>query len=135
MDNKCLSKETKDLLVGIAEELIVGSKISKNAFVAAAIEMGDAPAARIIINYIDKLGDKYIPDELDPKINEACTLAIAGNYVLAAQKVGEILDSVIDLKKVEDNIEKIVFVDGLTFCARMILLFIEKRKQEDLEQL
>lgn len=128
MDGKFFTQETKDLIVKVGEDLIVGSEISKNAAVATGIEILDGPAIRLFVNYIDKLADQKIPDEFDAAINETIKMAIAGNYEEAIEAIGTLIDSIVDIPVLDDQLEKLLFVDGLKFIARIIQNWIEKKK-------
>jgi hypothetical protein len=128
MDGKFFTQETKDLIVKVGEDLIVGSEISKNAVIATGIEILDGPAIRLFVNYIDKLADQKIPDEFDAVINETIKMAIAGNYEEATEAIGTLIDSIVDIPVLDDQLEKLLFVDGLKFIARIILNWIEKKK-------
>lgn len=128
MDGQVLTKETKKLIVVIGDDLIKGDMITKNKLLAGLIELGDGPILNVVIEFIDAQGDKVIPDELDAKINEACNLAIKGQFEEAAGVAGEVIDQLVDLEKVDDSIEHLVFVDGLKFMVRNIQLYIEKNK-------
>jgi hypothetical protein len=128
MDGKFFNQETKDLIVKVGEDLIVGSEISKNAVIATGIEILDGPAIRLFVNYIDRLADQKIPDEFDATINETIKMAIAGDYEEATEAVGTLLDSIVDIPVLDDQLEKLLFVDGLKFIVRLIQNWIEKKK-------
>ena len=120
MDGKFLSDGTKKLIIDVLDDL---TKLG-------VFELIERPAYSILLNQVDKYADKVVPDEYDGKINEIATLALNGQYEEAAGKGGEIIDALVNLEKVNDEIEKLVFVDGLKFIVRQILLFIEKRKSD-----
>ena len=119
-DGKFLTDATKDALVDVLDNL---TKLG-------IFEPLERPAYRIVLNQVDKYADKYVPDELDDKINDAATLALNGEYEEAAGKAGEIIDFLVNLEKVDDSIEKLVFVDGLKFVVRQLVLFIESKKKD-----
>lgn len=118
-DGKFLTDETKDVLVDVLDGL---TKLG-------ILEPLERPAYRIVLNQIDKYADKVVPDEFDELINSAAQLALNEEYEAAAGIVGQILDDLIDLEKVEDTTEALIFVDGLKFIVRQILLYIEKREE------
>lgn len=120
MDGKFLSDKTKDLLVGILDEL---TKVK-------LLEPLDGPMYRIVINKVDQYADTVVPDVLDDQINAAAELALEGHYELAAEHVGIIIDELVDIEAVNDEIEKLVFVDGLKFLVRQLQLYIEKKRNE-----
>lgn len=119
MDGKFFSEETKDLIVSVGDDLIKGNAI---------VEMADGPALRIVVNYLDKLGDKHVPDNFDQPINDCIGLAMSGNFEEAAQMIGETIDKIVDIPKVNEELEKLLFVDGFKFIARSIQVWIEKKK-------
>lgn len=120
MDGKFLTEKTKDGIIEVLDEL---TKLGM-------FELIERPAYRIILNQIDIYADKIVPDEYDTLINETITLALSGEYELAAGKAGEIIDGLVNIEAVNDDIEKLVFVDGLKFIVRQIQLYIEKKKVE-----
>lgn len=122
MDGKFFTDKTKDGLVKIIDDNIKGNVL---------VEMIDGPLARAAVNVVDSYGDKHIPDKYDDKINLAVNMALDGDYENASQQAGEILDDVIDLQKVDDSTEKLIFVDGLKFIVRQIIYFIERRKKNE----
>jgi hypothetical protein len=117
-DGKFFTDSTKDLIVDVLDGLKDWG----------LLEPVEKPVYRIVLNQVDKYADKFIPDEFDAKINEVAQLALNGQYEEAAGKGGEIIDALVNFEKVDDSIEKLVFVDGLKFIVRQILLFIEKKK-------
>ena len=119
MDGKVFSKETKDLVVSVIDDVVK---------VPVWAEPFDGIAFRVIINFIDKEGDKIIPDTFDANINAIIQKALSGGYEEAAAIAGEALDDLIDVPYLEDEIEKLVFVDGARFVVRLIQNWIEKKK-------
>lgn len=119
MDGKVFQEETKVAIVKMIDDAV------KLPFWA---EPFDGIAAKGLVNFIDKEGDKYIPDKFDPVINETVNLAIAGKYEDAAAKAGEALDAAIDIPYAPDEIEALLFVDGAKFIVRFIQNWIEKKK-------
>ena len=117
-DGKFFTDETKDLIVDILDNL---TKLG-------ILEVLERPAYKIVLNQVDKYADKVVPDIYDDQINEVVTLALSEQYEEAAEKAGIIIDDLVDLEKVNDDIEKLVFVDGLKFIVRQIQLYIEKKK-------
>lgn len=121
MNGKFFSEETKDMIVKVGDDLIKGNAI---------VEMADGPALRIVVNYLDKIGDKYVPDNFDTPINEAITAALNGQFEEAAGQIGITIDAIVDIPKVDDELEKLLFVDGLKFIARSIQVWIEKKLRD-----
>ena len=120
MDGKVFTKETKELIVNLADELVEAP---------IYIEPFDGVAFRILVNLIDKYGDKVIPDEFDEAINDSVLLALAGEYEAAAAVIGEAIDAVVDIPYIEDDIEALVFIDGAKFLVRIIQHWIESKKK------
>ena len=118
MDGKFLTYETKDIIVKVLDELT-------NVGIFEPLEK---TAYRIALNQVDKYADKVVPDEYDALINNVATLALNKQYEEAAGEAGKIIDGLINIEAVSDDIEKLVFVDGLKFIVRQIQLFIEKKK-------
>lgn len=118
MDGKFLSDSTKDALIDIIDAT---TKLG-------VFEMVERPILRFSINQVDKYADKHIPDKYDDLINAACELALSGEYVEASGVCGEIIDDLVNFSNIDDNIEKLVFVDGLKFLVRQVQFYIEKKK-------
>lgn len=120
MDGKVFTKETKKALVKMLDDLID---------LPWYLEPLDAPGFNMLIGFIDKYGDKYIPDEIDPLINESIMAAMAGNYDLAAEKASTALNAVIDVPLIEEDQEQAVFLSGITFLINLIKSWVENKKQ------
>jgi len=120
MDGKFLTKDTKKNIIEILDGLTN----------LGIFEIVEKPAYTLILNQIDKYADKVVPDEYDNMINDISELALNGYYEKAAEKAGIIIDGLIDFEKVNDSIEKLVFVDGLKFIVRQIQFYIEKKKSK-----
>jgi len=118
MDGKFFSESTKEVIIDVLDGL-------KDFGIYEVVER---PIYRIVLGQVDKYADKVVPDELDEKINLAAQLAINGDYEKSAEQVGEIIDILVNIEKIDDNIEKMIFVDGLKFVVRQILLYVEKKK-------
>jgi hypothetical protein len=117
-DGKFFTDDTKDLIVDVLDGL---TKLG-------ILEALERPAYRIVLNQVDKYADKAIPDIYDAQINEVVILALNKEFEKAAEKAGRIIDDLVDFEKINDDIEKLVFVDGLKFIVRQIQLYIEKEK-------
>lgn len=120
-NGKFFTDKTKDLIVDVLDGL-------KNWGILEPIEK---PLYRIVLNQVDKYADKVVPDVYDDKINELAQMALAGDYVEAAGLGGEIIDDLVNFEKLDDSVEKLIFVDGLKFIVRQIILYIEKKKEEE----
>lgn len=120
MDGKFFTNETKDLIVEVLDEL-------KNWGILEPVEK---PIYRIGLNQVDMYADKVVPDEYDAKINEVVRLALDNQFEEAAELAGEIIDDLVNLENVNDEIEKLVFVDGLKFFVRQIQLYIQKKREQ-----
>lgn len=119
MDRKFISKETKKLALEVIDK----------ATNFGIFEPLEKPIYGFVIDKVlDKYGDKFVPDRYDPLINKACFFALSGDYEEAAGAVGEILDDMVNLEALADTTEKLIFVDGLKFFVRQIMLYVEKRK-------
>lgn len=119
MDGKVFSKETKDLIVKVADDVVK---------LPALIEPFDSMAFSILVNFIDKQGDKVIPDKFDGLINVTVALALNKQYEEAAAEAGSALDALIDIPYLDDEVEKLLFVDGAKFLVRLLQNWIEKKK-------
>lgn len=121
MDGKFFKDETKDGIVKVLDE----------ATNVGVFEVVEKQAYRIVLNQIDKFADKHVPDSLDDAINATVIYALSGAYEAAAESAGRIIDDLVDIEKVSDDIEKLVFVDGLKFVVRQLQMYIENRKNKD----
>jgi hypothetical protein len=118
MDGKFLTDKTKDALVEVLDELTS----------VGIFEIVEKPAYRIVLSQVDKYADKVVPDEYDKLINDAALLALNKQYAEAAEVVGTIIDGLVNIEALSDDVEKLVFVDGLKFIVHQIQLYIEKKK-------
>ena len=85
-DGKIFSKETKELIVSVGDDMI------KLPFYA---EPFDGPALRVLINFIDTKADKFIPDAIDEYINSGISLALNNNFDEASVQIGTALNKII----------------------------------------
>jgi len=120
MDGKVFKKETKKRLANFVDDQID----------AGWFEPVDGLVARGLVDFVDKKGDKFIPDEFDEKIDECVLLCIDGKFEEAAGKAGETIDTLVDLKWLDDDVEALVFVDGSKFIVRLLQNWIEQKKNE-----
>ena len=118
-DGKVFTKKTKNLIVKVADDMV------KLPFY---LEPFDGPGFRMIINFIDSKADKFIPDEIDPLINEGIELAFNGETDAASEKIGTALNKVINVPLLEEDSEQLMFVDGVRFILRVIKNWIENKK-------
>lgn len=116
MDGKFLTKETKDNLIDLFDDLTT----------LGIWEVVERPAYSIILNQIDKYADKIVPDYLDAEINTVCNLIMDKQFDEAAIVAGEVIDSLVDIKRLTDEVEKLLFVDGLTFIVRQLQVIINR---------
>lgn len=82
----------------------------------------------IVVNMIDKFGDKYIPDKFDPKLNEIANLCGTGKWEEAALIVGRIANGKIKLPGSKTYKTK-TFENGTMFIASLIEEWIDKKKK------
>lgn len=120
MDGKFFTKETKNLLVKVGDDIV------KLPFWA---EPFDGPAFRWFINFLDAKADKFIPDTIDPLVNAAIIAAFNGNFDLASEKIGSALNQVIDIPLLDEDTEQTMFVDGVRFVLRIVNDWISKLKK------
>lgn len=120
-DGKVFSKETKELLVK------AGSEVIKEK-VPFYIKWFIPSVLRIVVNFIDTKADRFVPDSIDPLINEAILAGFGGNYELASIKAGSALNKVINIPLIEEDAEQVMFVEGVRFLISLIKDWIEKRK-------
>lgn len=118
MDGKVMTKETKSLLIKMGDDLIK-APIWAEPF--------DGLALKWLIDFIDKKGDQFIPDEVDPHINNAVVLAFAGDYKGAATSAATAMNMVIDIPLIGEDAEQIVFVNGIKFIIGIVQSWISKR--------
>lgn len=123
MDGKVLTKETKNLIVKVADDL---------AKLPFYIEPFDGHAFRVIVNFVDSKADKYVPDEIDPLINRSVKNAIAGNYEAASEEIGTAINKVFDIPLLDEDSEQKMFVEGVLFLLRMIDNWIERKKKKEI---
>jgi len=119
MDGKVFTKETKDLIVKVGDDII------KLPFYAEPL---DGPALRILINFIDTKADKFIPDNIDPIINSAITLALNGELDGASIEIGTAINLVVDIPLLDEDHEQKLFVDGTSFILSLINNWIQNKK-------
>ena len=120
-DGKVFTDSTKDLIVKVVDDAIKLGVIG---------ELIDGIMLRGIVNVVDHYGDKFIPDDYDPEINEICELGLNGEYDEAAGKAGSLMNKLIDLPVMDEGTEEFVFVNGLKFLVSLLQNWIEKQKTE-----
>ena len=118
-DGKVFTDSTKDGLVKIVDDAIKLGVVG---------ELLDNLAIRGAVNVIDFYGDKIIPDDYDPFINEVIQLILEEKYALAAEKAGSLMNKLIDLPVMDETTEEFVFVQGMKFLVSMLMNYIEKQK-------
>ncbi|WP_159521763.1 hypothetical protein [Sunxiuqinia indica] len=119
MDGKVFTPETKKLIAKAGDDMI------KLPFYA---EPFDGPALKIVLNFLDEKADKFIPDDIDPLLNQSINMAFEGNYSEASELAGTALNKVIDIPLLEEDTEQVMFVDGVRFIIRLVKNWIEKKK-------
>jgi hypothetical protein len=65
---------------------------SKNVFVEAL----DKPAAKLVLNYLNRLASPHIPDSYKPDVQEALTAAFDAQYGDAVGDAIDVLDAIVD---------------------------------------
>jgi hypothetical protein len=119
-DGIIFTKKTKDLIIKTAY-----SGIKVPFWLKPFIK----PGIRIALNFIEKQGDKIIPDNIDGLINGAITETINGNYDKASEYAGTALNIVIDIPLMNEQTEQTMFTDGIRLIIRIIQNWIEKKRK------
>lgn len=122
MNEKVFTKKTKALIVKASSGIIKEK-------VPFYIRWFIPSILRVVINFIDTKADKFVPNSIDPLINESIVAGFNGNYKLASIKAGTAMNKVIDIPLLEENAEQIMFVEGVRFLISIIRDWIEKKKQ------
>lgn len=102
-DGIIFTDKTTDLLVKLGND-----NLRKKApfFLRGLVK----PALRIAINLVSKWGDKVVPDKVDVYINSAIDKGYSKDWDAAAIDVGMALAEIIELKRVDPEHEKNLFV-------------------------
>ena len=118
-DGKFFKDETKDLIVKVGDKWIKLNPLG---------EIVDGPAIRILVNAVDKLGDKYIPDQYDTAINDAVTKVLEGDYDGASDDIATLENLLIDIPFTDEDTEAQIFKAANDFLLALLKDFIAKQK-------
>jgi hypothetical protein len=122
MDGKVFSKENKKFLVDVADKAV------KLPWYAEAF---DGPGFTAVINWVDKNGDKVIPDTLDVAINEIVDAAEVKDWALAEEKAATALNLVINIPLLEEEQEQQVLVDAVRLVIQIVRSWIASKKKKE----
>lgn len=120
-DGKIFTQKTKSLIVKTAY-----SGIKVPFWLKPFVK----PAIKVALNFIEKQGDKIVPDKIDYLINNSISETINGNYDKASNQAGIALNMVIDIPMIDETTEHNLFSDGIRLIIRVIQDWIEKRKSD-----
>ncbi len=102
-DGKVFTNKTTDLLVKVGND-----NLRKNVpFMLRGLVK---PVLRICINMVSKWGDKVIPDKVDIYINSAVQKGYEKEWDEAAVDIGVALDALINIKTIDPEHERNMFV-------------------------
>jgi len=121
MDGKVLTDETKDLIVKVGDDVI------KLPFWA---EPFDGPALKWLITYVDKQGDKIIPDDIDPLINSAIKAGLEGDWDVAEVQIATALNKLVDIPLLDEDAEQSLLVNATKVIVDVIRMWIQKSKEK-----
>jgi len=122
MDGKLLTDETKEILVDFICEK-VKSKLPKWVKFLGILKAG----VRFLLNYLNKLGDKVIPDEIDIYINEAIKQFNAGQIESAIAAISNAENKLIDIKNIDETSEYQLMYANTYALVINIKAWIEKQ--------
>lgn len=121
MDGKVFSKETEERIVFLVADAVKGK-------VPLIVRPLVKPAVGIVVGIVNKQLDKVIPDKIDGLLNEAFKYGDKDQWDLAADKVGEAADMLVDIPLVDDNKEKELFVSIAQVIVNAVKTWIDGRK-------
>ena len=122
-DGQVFTPETKELIVDAAFD---GLKPKVPFWLRPFLK----PALKALLNFLDKQGDKIIPDKVDKLINLAIKLVIEGDYDGASYHAAEALNIVVDLPLIDEDTEHNMFRDAVRLIIRIIQDWIEKKRNQ-----
>jgi len=120
MDGKVFTKETTNKLVKVISDLLNLPFYLK--WIATTV-------IKMALNFLNEKADKYVPDSIDPIINESINLTLSGDYDAASEKVGTALANVIDIPLLDEDDEHNLFVNAISFILRLVNKWINKKKE------
>ena len=123
MDGKLLTDETKDILVEFIYKNIK-NKAPKWVSFFGILKAG----IRLLVNYLNDKGDKYIPDEIDMYINEAINKFNDGQIDAAVAAIANAENKLVDLPNMDEIQEYGVWYANSYALVLNIKAFIEKGK-------
>ena len=121
-DGKVFTDGTKKSILDVVEKAIE---------VGPVLELVDVLVAKGILDVLDHVGDKFIPDNLDEDLNLVAELCLQEEWELAGASTGSLLNKLIDIPVLEEASEELVFTNGFKFLVSLIKNYIEKKKVED----
>ena len=121
MDGRVLTDETKDLIVKVGDQAI------KLPFWA---EPFDGPVLNWLVNYVDKKGDKVIPDDIDPLINSAIKAGLGGDWDVAEVQIATAFNKLVDIPLLDEDAEQSLLKNATKVIVDVIKMWIEKSKEK-----
>ena len=82
-----------------------------------------------MVNFVDKKGDKIIPDEIDPLINSSIQAGLSGDWETAEVQVGTALNKIIDIPLLGEDTEQSLIVNALKVIVDLIRVWITNSKK------
>lgn len=119
MDGKFWQEETKDLIVKAGDDAIN---------LPWYLEPADGPAIRWIVNWTDKKADQYVPDEIDPLVNEGIKAGFNGDWDTASEKIGTAWNKLVDIPGMSENSEQSLFVNSTRVIVDLMRNWITQRR-------
>jgi hypothetical protein len=92
------------------------------------IEALDKPAAKLVLNYLNKVASPHVPDEYKPKIQEALNDVVAASYADAVEDAIDVVEEIIlDLESLKPGVKEIV-IALLSMVSAALKSLLEKKQ-------
>ncbi len=99
----------------------------KNKLIGGAVELGDGPAIKLILNGVNKLASPKVPDTLKDNLHIALDDCIDGdhNYLEAIDQIDQVGKEILDITKLPLKTQKVILM-GLNMLE-FILAYLDEK--------
>ena len=121
MDGQVLSSGNKKWIANKIDELIV---------LPWYAEPLDGPAIKVLIDWIDKKGDKIIPDKFDVNINQVVIFCAEKQWEQAAAVLGSTIADLIEIKSIPSEVWQKAVIDTTIAITSIVAAWVDSKKKE-----
>ena len=120
-DGKFLTKQTTDSLANL-----IANKIKSKLpwYLRGFAKTG----IKLLLTFVNKGGDRIIPDKADALINQSINQGIAGHWDAATHSLAKVENMLIDIPNQTESQEEVIFYANTNALVQNIKGWLENRK-------